>query len=106
MFVYLIGLAAGAFGAIAQGIASPLGFFREPKPDEPTLWRQALRGLGWLGVAFAALLWLYLVLSALTADNIAGRGGILARVLDSVDGIVVAVLGFFAQFIPDVEVTL
>ncbi len=106
MFVFLAGLFASAYALLAQRAADPLGFFREPNPDEPTLWRRVLRGLGWVGVGFALLLTLYLLLSALTADNIVGRQGIAARVLDSVDGVVLGVLKLVQQLIPDVEFSL
>jgi len=106
MFVYLAGLLAGAYALLVQRVADPLGFFREPDPSEPTLWRQVLRALGWVGVAFACLLTLYLLLSALTADNIIGRDGILARVLDTIDGVVLGVLQIVGRLIPDVEFSL
>ncbi len=106
MFVYLAGLFAGAYALIVQRVADPLGFFREPDPSQPTLWRQIVRGLGWVGVGFAFLLSLYLLLSALTADNIVGRQGIFARLLDSIDGVVLGVLGVVQRLIPDVEFSL
>lgn len=104
--VYLIGLVAGLFTAVAQRISDPLGFFREPDPDVPTLWRQIVRTTGWVAVAFAFLLWWYLLLSALTADNIVGRDGIMGRILQSIDGVVLGVLRFARALVPDVEVSL
>lgn len=106
MLVYFTGLVFGIFGTLARRVAAPLGIFRDPDPDEPSLWRQVVRGLGWLAVATAYLLWLYLILSALTADNVIGREGILGRILDSLDGFARGLFDLIGRFIPDIEVSL
>lgn len=106
MIVFFTGFLASAYAVLAGRAADPLGFFREPDPAVPTLWRQVLRGLAWLAVLFAFLLTLYLVLSAATADNIVGRDGILGRLLTSLDGVVLGVFEVVGRLIPDIEVTL
>ena len=106
MMVYVAGLMFGIFATVARRVAAPLGIFQDPDPAQPSLWRQVVRGLGWLAVAIAYLLWLYLILSALTADNIVGRGGILGRMLDTLDGFARGIFDLIGRLIPDVEVTL
>ena len=104
--IYLSGLLVSVFGMLSQRTASALGFFREPNPAEPTLWRQVLRWVGRLGMVIAFILWVWLVLSALTADNIIGRDGILGRILDTFDRLARQILELVGRLIPDVEVTL
>ncbi len=106
MFVYFVGLMAGMFGTLAQRVADPLGFFRDPNPDEPSLWRMVVRVIGWIATAAVALVWLWLVLSALTSDNIVGRDGILGRILDSIDSSARLLFDFAGRFIPDIDVSL